>query len=100
MTDRVWNGCLWTFKDSKTAPDPQYSCGRTYTEAGITDVQWLDSNRMVVALDDGSVEIWAQSGTLPGLENMASLTEHDDIVSSISVDCAKRRIVSGSCDRR
>jgi methylosome protein 50 len=100
MTDRIWNGSLWIFKDASTAPDPEYSCGRACTEAGMTDLQWLDSNRIVVALDDGSVEIWGQSGSLPGLENLASLTEHDDIVTSISVDCAKRRIISGSRDKR
>lgn len=100
LTDRTWNGCLWTFKDSTKAPDPEYSNGRTYTESGITDVQWLDSSRMVIGLDDGSVEIWAQSGSLPGLENLASLTEHDDVVNTIAVDCGKRRIISGSCDKR
>lgn len=100
MTDRIWNGSLWTFKDASTAPDPEYSNGRACTEAGINDVEWLDSSRMVVALDDGSVEIWAQTGNLPGLENLVSFTEHDDIVSSVSVDCAKKRIISGSRDRR
>ncbi|XP_031572952.1 methylosome protein 50-like [Actinia tenebrosa] len=99
MTGRIWNGSLWTFKDASTAPDPEYSSGRACTEAGINDVQWLDSSRMVVGLDDGSVEIWAQTGSLPGLENLASLTEHDDIVSSVSVDCARKRIISGSRDR-
>lgn len=100
MTVRTWNGCLWTFKDSTKAPDPEYSNGRTYTQSGITDVQWLDSTKIVIASDDGSVEIWAQSGSLPGLENLASLEEHNNVVSTISIDCAKRRLVSGSYDKR
>lgn len=100
LTGRTWNGSLWLFKDRAKAPDVQYCSAGCSTESGTTDIKWIDSRRLVLGSDSGSVDIWCLSGSFQNLENMASLTDHDNTVSSVSVDCIKSKIVSGSWDRR
>ncbi|EDO32035.1 predicted protein [Nematostella vectensis] len=99
LSGRTWDGSVWIFREPSTAPEVEYSCGRAATESGVTDLKWLDSKRIVVGSDNGAVDIWSQSGSLLGLENLASLKEHDNVVSSVSVDCEKSRIISASWDR-
>lgn len=100
LTGRTWNGSLWLFKDPAKAPDVQYCSAGCSTESGTTDIKWIDSRRLVLGSDSGSVDIWCLSGSFQNLENMASLTDHDNTVSSVSVDCINSKIVSGSWDRR
>lgn len=100
LTGRTWNGSLWLFKDRAKAPDVQYCSAGCSTESGTTDIKWIDSRRLVLGSDSGTVDIWCLSGSFQSLENMASLTDHDNTVSSVSVDCIKSKIISGSWDRR
>lgn len=100
LTGRTWNGSLWLFKDPAKAPDVHYCSAGCPTESGTTDIKWIDSRRLVLGSDSGTVDIWCLSGSFQSLENMASLTDHDNTVSSVSVDCIKSKIVSGSWDRR
>ncbi|XP_068710637.1 methylosome protein WDR77-like [Montipora capricornis] len=99
LTGRTWNGSLWLFKDRVKAPDVQYCSAGCSTESGTTDIKWIDSRSLVLASDSGSVDIWCLSGSFQSLENMASLTDHDNTVSSVSVDCIRSKIISGSWDR-
>ena len=100
LTGRTWNGSLWLFKDRAKAPDVHYCSAGCATESGTTDIKWIDSRRLVLGSDTGTVDIWCLSGSFQSLENMASLSDHDNTVSSVSVDCVKSKIVSGSWDRR
>ena len=100
LTGRTWNGSLWLFKDRAKAPDVHYCSAGCSTESGTTDIKWIDSRRLVLGSDSGTVDIWCLSGSFQSLENMASLTDHDNTVSSVSVDCIKSKIVSASWDRR
>ncbi|KAJ7383640.1 Methylosome protein 50 [Desmophyllum pertusum] len=99
LTGRTWNGSLWLFKDRAKAPDVHYCSAGCTTESGTTDIKWIDSRRLVLGSDSGTVDIWCLSGSFQSLENMATLTDHDNTVSSVSVDCIKSKIVSGSWDR-
>lgn len=100
LTGRKWNGSLWLFKDRAKAPDVNYCSAGCSTESGTTDIKWIDSRRLVLGCDSGNVDIWCLSGSFQSLENIASLTEHDNSVSSVSVDCIKSKIVSAGWDRR
>ena len=100
LTGRTWNGSLWIFKDRAKAPDVHYCSAGSPTECGTTDIKWIDSRRLVLGTDSGAVDIWSLSGSFQDLENMATFSEHDDTVSSVSVDCVKNKVVSGSWDRR
>lgn len=100
LTGRTWNGSLWLFKDRAKAPDVHYCSAGCATESGTTDIKWIDSRRLVLGSDSGTVDIWCLNGSFQCLENMASLSDHDNTVSSVSVDCIKSKIVSGSWDRR
>lgn len=100
LIGRTWNGSLWLFKDPAKAPDVHYCSAGCATESGTTDIKWIDSRRLVLGSDSGTVDIWCLSGSFQSLENMASLSDHDNSVSSVSVDCIKSKIVSGSWDRR
>lgn len=99
LTGRTWNGSLWLFKDRAKAPDVHYCSAGCATESGTTDIKWIDSRRLVLGSDTGTVDIWCLSGSFQSLENMASLSDHDNTISSVSVDCVKSKIVSGSWDR-
>lgn len=99
LTGRTWNGSLWLFKDRAKAPDVHYCSAGCATESGTTDIKWIDSKRLVLGSDTGTVDIWCLSGSFQTLENMASLSDHDNTISSVSVDCVKSKIVSGSWDR-
>lgn len=99
LTGRTWNGSLWLFKDRAKAPDVHYCSAGCATESGTTDIKWIDSKRLVLGSDTGTVDIWCLSGSFQSLENMASLSDHDNTISSVSVDCVKSKIVSGSWDR-
>lgn len=99
LTGRKWNGSLWLFKDRAKAPDVNYCSAGCSTESGTTDIKWIDSRRLVLGCDSGNVDIWCLSGSFQSLENIASLTEHDNSVSSVSVDCIKSKIVSAGWDR-
>lgn len=99
LTGRKWNGSLWLFKDRAKAPDVNYCSAGCSTESGTTDIKWIDSRRLVLGCDSGNVDIWCLSGSFQSLENIASLREHDNSVSSVSVDCIKSKIVSAGWDR-
>lgn len=106
LTGRYWNGSLWLFKSPDQAPDSIYAPDNKHcsccasTDAGCTDLTWLDEKRLAFASDNGIIELWSTGESFNEVEILANLTGHDDIVQSISVNCDKVKIVSGSLDMR
>jgi hypothetical protein len=56
--------------------------------------------RLAFASDNGIIEIWSTGESFNEVDILANLTGHDDIVQSISVNCDRVKIVSGSLDMR
>ena len=100
MTGKNWNGCLAIFLDPKFAPNTPHVDVAAETEAGSTDVQWINKNKVVVASDSGAVDVWTLIEDGRMLEHSMSLLEHDDLCSSVSIDAGCQQIVSGSWDAR
>jgi methylosome protein 50 len=106
LTGRYWNGSLWLFKTPDQAPDSIYAPDNKHcsccasTNAGCTDLTWLDKKRLAFASDNGIIELWCTGESFNEVEILANLTGHDDIVQSISVNCDRVKIVSGSLDMR
>ncbi|XP_063971179.1 methylosome protein WDR77-like [Lytechinus pictus] len=97
LTGRLWTGSLWYFEDPSSAPDVNRSSAGVRTEAGITDLEWIDENRLAVASDTGAIEIWQLESN--AFRNLFYLYEHDSTVNSVSVNSNKTRVISGSSDR-
>lgn len=106
LTGRYWNGSLWLFKNPDQAPDNIYSPDNSHcsscaaTNAGCTDLQWLDEQRLALASDNGIIELWCIADSFDTVEIFAKLAGHDDIVHSITVNSDKNKIASGSLDTR
>lgn len=106
LTGRYWNGSLWLFKTPDLAPDSIYAPDNKHfsccasTNAGCTDLMWLDEKRLAFASDNGIIELWCMGENFNEVDILANLNGHDDIVHSISVNCDKVKIVSGSLDMR
>ena len=104
LTGRYWNGSLWLFKTPDQAPDSIYAPDNKHcsccasTNAGCTDLTWLDEKRLAFASDNGVIELWCVGESFNEVEILANLTGHDDIVQSISVNCGRVKIVSASLD--
>jgi uncharacterized protein (DUF983 family) len=86
--------------DSIYAPDNKHCSCCASTDAGCTDLTWLDLKRLAFASDNGIIEIWSTGESFNEVDILANLTGHDDIVQSISVNCDRVKIVSGSLDMR
>lgn len=53
LTGRYWFGSLWYYADPVNAPDVEKCTAGVQLEAGLSDAQWLDGNKILVALDTG-----------------------------------------------
>ncbi len=100
LSSRHWDGLIAVFSDPKFAPEIPHIDSATETEAGNSDIAWVDSKRMIVASDSGSVEVWKILEDGQAMENSLSLTEHDDICCSVCVNESHQQILSGSWDGR
>ena len=106
LTGRYWNGSLWLFKNPNQAPDNIYSPDNKHcnscaaTNAGCTDVQWLDEQRLALASDNGLIELWCIADSFDDVDIIAKLTGHHDVIHSISLNHDRNKIVSGSSDAR
>ena len=98
LTGRTWAGSIWLFKDPTKAPNVSCCSSGSVTKTGTTDINWVDSRRLVLAADSGAVELWCLSGGCQTLEHMASFVQHDSTVSSVSVACDKNTMASASWD--
>ena len=100
LASRKWNGILAIYSDPKFAPAVPHIDISTETEAGNSDVIWLDNKRLLVATDSGAVDLWTVLDDGRSIENSISYLEHNDVCSSISLNPTKQQIVSGSWDGR
>ena len=100
LTSRKWNGILAIYSDPEFAPAAPHIDVGTETEAGNSDIIWLDERRLLVASDSGAVDLWTVLSDGSGIENSISYLEHNDVCSSISVNNTKQQVVSGSWDSR
>ncbi|XP_071476900.1 methylosome protein WDR77-like [Diadema antillarum] len=99
LTGRLWAGSLWFFEDPANAPEMDRSSAGVRTEAGITDIEWIDENRLAIGSDSGAIEIWQLENSRSSFRNLFYLYEHDNAVNSVSVNSNKTRVVSGSSDK-
>ena len=97
LISRNWNGAIAIFDDAKFAPNIPHMDYGAVTESGCTDLAWINSTRIVVATDSGSLEIWNLKEQ-PCIEQSVLLSEHADICSSVSVSQQTKQIISGSWD--
>ena len=55
LTGKFWAGSLWFYEDPGNAPDISKCSAGIQTEAGVTDIQWIDECRVAIASDSGGV---------------------------------------------
>ncbi|XP_064618136.1 methylosome protein WDR77-like [Liolophura sinensis] len=99
LTGRYWLGSIWFYENPDLAPDVEKCTAGVQLEAGISDLQWVDDTRVLVALDTGGIELWHLVDNFHTFTHLQTATEHDDVVSTVSVSCDKKRAASGSYDR-
>ena len=100
LASRTWNGILAIYSDPNFAPAVPHIDIGTETEAGNSDVIWIDDKRLLVASDSGAVDLWTVLDEGRAIENSLSYLEHDDVCSSICLNASKQQVVSGSWDGR
>lgn len=105
LTNRYWVGALFYFEEPEKAPDAEYCTVKHQLDKGVTDVKWIpNAKKFVCAMDTGSVELWFLGNNQETKEVtmmcMADPVEHDDIVTSVSVNADSSRVCSSSQDMR
>ena len=55
LTGKSWMGSLWFYEDPASAPQTDRCSAGVRTEAGITDMEWIDENRLAIGSDTGRV---------------------------------------------
>lgn len=99
LTGRYWNGSLWCFNQAEDAPDIEKCVTGVETETGIADVLCIKGSKVAVGLDSGAFELF-QLDTAPVMfQKLNYACEHDDVISSLSLDINQTHIVSGSYDK-
>ena len=53
LSGRYWAGSLWFYEDPSNAPEVEKCSAGVQTEAGVTDIEWIDESRIAVASDSG-----------------------------------------------
>lgn len=95
---QCWTGALSYFEkptDAPTAPTATAPVG-----SGITDLDWIpDSDRIAACTDSGMVYLWKLLPERNALTCLSTCTEHDDIISSMSVNCNGSKFATASYDR-
>eukprot|EP00795_Rhopilema_esculentum_P000431 gene431-10102_t len=98
LTSRTWNGMLAIYSDPKFAPEIPHIDAAVVTDAGNSDVSWVDDKQLIVASDTGAIDLWTIQNSNGTLENSISFHEHDDICSSVSLDPSRIQFASSSWD--
>merc|ERR1719318_34338 len=97
LTGKFWHGAIGVFNDAKLAPNMPHLDYAAMNEAGCLDVVWIDAERLAVATDNGTVDVWKLKES-PVMENIIMLDEHDDICSSVDISRHSGQLLSGSYD--
>ena len=101
LTGRVWEGFIWaveSVEDFQSIPNRGLAAARTI--AGNSDILWFNENHLIVASDSGLLEIWEHTPPGHTLQQLFTLSSHDDMVMSLSQLGKSHRIASGSADSR
>ncbi|KAM4701452.1 methylosome protein WDR77 [Discoglossus pictus] len=98
LSARTWGGSIWVFKDPHAAPVESLCTTGVQTEAGVSDVAWVQDKGILVASDSGAVELWEILDNEYLLVNKFTKYEHDDMVTSLSVFSNGTQAISGSRD--
>ncbi|XP_033101853.1 methylosome protein 50-like [Anneissia japonica] len=98
LTGRYWAGSLWFYEDPNNAPTIERCSAGVQTEAGVTDIIWIDELRIAVASDTGAVEIWQLVDSRSSFKNLFYLFEHHETVNSVKINSNRTRLASGSAD--
>jgi len=95
MRTRYWSGYISTFKSPKDLSDITNCKIHQEFDGGVGCAKFVSNSKVVVGLDTGCVSMLdIDTGNV-----LASVTEHDDYVSSLSISSDRTRIVSGSFDK-
>lgn len=97
LSNRFWNGCLF-YLDGNNA-DLKLNVEQCNViaelESGVTDVSWISGTQsLIVACDSGSIEVWKLSDEKDSLGCIARAVEHDNMISSVSINSNSSRFVS------
>ena len=91
---------MWIFDNPINAPDARAATAWAHSQSGNTDVAWLDDRRVLSSADDGSVKVWELREESKALKFAGQLSQHDDIVQTVSVAADGLGLVSGGWDSR
>lgn len=97
LTGKFWHGAVGVFEDPKLAPNLPHVDYITTNEGGCVDLTWIDKERIAVATDAGTIDVWKMKEA-PTLEKTILLAEHSDICSCIDISSVSHQLVSGSYD--
>lgn len=97
LTGKFWHGAIGVFIDAKLAPNLPHMDYATAIQGGCVDVVWVDEERVAVATDHGTVDVWKLKDC-PVMESSIVLAEHDDICCCIDISKHSSQLVSGSYD--
>ncbi|XP_062511569.1 methylosome protein WDR77-like isoform X2 [Corticium candelabrum] len=100
LTGATWRGSVWFFHNPNDAPEPHLATAWARSQCGNTDIAWLNERSLVTGSDDGAVELWEITDGNKALKLAAKLSQHDDIVQTISVNANGHSIVSGGWDSK
>jgi WD40 repeat protein len=100
LSGRNWAGSLWYFDNADSAPRAEFCSAGVQLEGGINDFDIVNDSNVFVGLDTGAVQIWSLSEERAELTRMFSAMEHDDLVTSVSVNSQQPKGISASQDRR
>ncbi|XP_046440277.1 methylosome protein 50-like [Daphnia pulex] len=100
MCTRYWAGILSVFHSPDDLTDKTKCQSSMEFEGGLSCAKFVSGSKVMVGLDSGCVSILnvrPDSGS--GIGMLASVVEHDNVVSSLSISRDGTRALTGSLDR-
>lgn len=100
MCTRFWAGILSVYNSPDAVTDQTQCQSSMEFEGGLSCAKFVSGSKVIVCLDSGSVSLLnvrPESGS--GIDMLASVVEHDNVVSSLSVSRDGTRALTGSLDR-
>lgn len=101
MTDVFWSSVLWHYSDFSdfTSEKPNIT---EQVANGINAGVYLQQNKLAIAMDDGSVNIYEISygskKQWQGFNCLKNSLQHNDSILTISSSYDKKNIVTGAMD--
>merc|ERR1712001_739633 len=104
LTGGFWIGLLWYYRNPEEAPSVEKALTGVDFDNGLIDGFFVNSKNIIVAEDNGCVEQVRlsysneESASFFYLERLKSVTEHDDLISSIVKTQDSSQIITSSYD--